>query len=112
MSKPSSAAGIAMLAAVSFWIGCQSFFVGYLAYSKFWLGEGEGYEAGLGGFLGGTILLGLFSAAPAAVFFIAVFIRGLLSRNITREHTVRLYVYSALLGLCCSSLFIGLQVLL
>ena len=112
MSKPSSAAGIAMMAAASFWISCLPAFIGYLAYSKFWLGEGDGYEGGLGGFLIGTFLLGLVSAAAAAAFFIVVFIRELLSRNITRDHTVRLCVYSALFGLFCSSLFVGLQIFL
>jgi len=112
MSKPSGVAGTAVLAAFSFWIGCQPIFIGFLAYSKFWLGEGAGtYEGGLGGFLGGTFLLGLFSTVPAAAFFIAVFILGLLFRNRAREHAVRLCVYSALLGLFSSSLFIVLMLL-
>jgi hypothetical protein len=111
MSKPSGAAAMAALAGVSFWIGCQPIFIGFLAYSKFWLGEGQGtYEGGLGGFLLGTFLLGLFSTVPAAAIFIAILILGLLFRNMARERTVRLYVYSALLGLFSSFLFIGLMV--
>ena len=113
MSKSSSVAGIAVLAALSFWIGCQPIFIGFLAYCKFWLGEGAGiYEGGLGGLLGGTVLLGLFSTVPATAFFIAIFILGLLFRDRMREHAVRLYVCSALLGLFSSLLFIILMVLL
>jgi hypothetical protein len=110
MSKPSGAVAIAALAGISFWIGCQPVFLGFLAYSKFWLGEGQGtYEGGLGGFLLGTVVLGLYSTVPAAGFSIAVLILRLLVRTMAREHTVRLYVYSALLGLFASSLFIGLM---
>ena len=112
MSKSSGVAGIAVLAALSFWIGCQPIFIGFLAYSKFWLGEGAGtYEGGLGGFLGGTVLLGLFSTVPAAAFFVAVFIPALFFRDKAREHAKRLYAYSALLGLFSSSLFIMLMLL-
>lgn len=110
MSK-SSAAAIAALAGVSFWIGCQPIFIGFLAYTKFWLGEGQGtYEGGLDGFLLGTVVLGLYSTVPAAAFFTAVLILRLLVRNMAREHTVRLYLYSALLGLFSSLVFIGLMV--
>ena len=112
MSKPSGAAAIAALAGLSFWIGCQPIFIGFLACSKFWLGEGAGtYEGGLGGFLGGTVLLGLFSTVPAAAFFVVVFILAQFSRDKAREYAKRLYACSALLGLFSSSLFIVLMLL-
>ena len=106
--KPSVAARVAARAAASFWVGGQTIFIGFLAYRKLWLGEGQGtYEGGLTGFLLGTVLLGLFSTVPAAAFFLAVFILGLL-RDMARGNTVRLCVCSVLIGLLASLLFIEL----
>ena len=116
MMKPSDvaatsalAAGRAALAAASFWLGSQPIFVGVLAYSKFWLGEGVGYERGLGGFLGGTFLWGLFSAVPAvAVFttlFVTLVIAGMFSRKTASIRDWHLYVVAGVLGLLYSVVF-------
>jgi len=51
MSKPSGVALNAGLAAVSFWLGSLPIGICNAAYYVFWVGEGVGYERGLGGFV-------------------------------------------------------------
>jgi hypothetical protein len=100
MSKPPSDAGVmSLLATICFWLGSQPLFMGVLAYSKFWLHEGVGYEKGLGGFLGGSVLWAMFSAVPAGVFFVAVLVRLMLFGKNSRVNPVRLCVYSGILGM-------------
>ena len=92
--------GMSVLAGVIFWLGSQPLFMGCLAYHKFWLGEGQGYEGGLFGFLGGMFIWGLFFATPpAGVFFFAVFVGLMLSRKRISVNPVLLYVFSGVLGL-------------
>jgi uncharacterized membrane protein len=99
MSKPSNSAVHSILAALCFWLGSQPLFMGVMAYYKFWLGEGVGYEGGLGGFVGGSFLWAMFTTVPAAVFFVAVLIRLMLFGKRGSVDTVRLCVYSGILGL-------------
>jgi hypothetical protein len=99
MSKPSNIAVQSIMAALSFWLGSQPLFMGVMAYYKFWLGEGVGYEAGLGGFVGGSFLWAIFTTVPAAVFFAAVLIRLMLFGKKESVDPVRLCVYSGVLGL-------------
>lgn len=99
MSKPSNVGVMSMLAALSFWLGSQPLFMGVMAYYKLWLGEGVGYERGLGGFVGGSFLWAMFSTVPAAVFFVAVLIRLILFGKSGSVNPIRLYVYSGVLGL-------------
>ena len=109
MSKPSDVPVVVMsvLAAASFWLGSQPLFMGSLAYHKLWLGEGQGYEGGLGGFLGGMFIWGVFFATPpAALFFGAVLIGLMLFRKRVTVNPVRLCVYSGILGLSWPLLFI------
>ena len=107
MSKQSDATLVVtpVLGALSFWLGCQPVFMGMLAYHKFWLGEGQGYEAGLSGFLGGMFLWAVFFATPSSVLF-GVILTGLMlcrklmpSRKRAGENLVRLFVSSGILGL-------------
>ena len=93
-------------------VGCSLFVVGtvsgfcaLLAYYKFWLGEGVGHEGCLGGFVGGSFLWAMFSTVPAGVFFIAVLIRLMLFGKTGSVDSVRLYVYSGILGLTWPLLF-------
>jgi hypothetical protein len=99
MSKPSNIAVHSILAALCFWLGSQPLFMGVMAYYKFWLGEGVGYEAGLSGFVGGSLLWAIFTTVPAGVFFIAVLIRLMLFGKKGSVDTVRLCVYSGIIGL-------------
>ena len=103
MSKPSNVGAMSVLAAVSFWLGSQPLFMGFLAYHKFWLGEGQGYEAGMGGFLGGMFLWAVFFATPpAVVWFGVVLIRLILFRKKGSVNVVLLFVFSGILGLAWS----------
>ena len=102
MSKPSEAAVIAMsaLAAASFWLGSQPLFMCYLGYHKFWLGEGQGYEGGMSGFVGGMFLWNLFLCVPSAVmWFGAVVLRLMLTRKKTSVNFVQLFVFSGVFGI-------------
>ena len=106
MLKLLDVAPIAVLAAVSFWLGSQPLFMGCLAYHKFCLGEGQGYEGGLFGFLGGMFCWGLFFSAPPAAVWLGVVLIGLtLSRKRASVNPVLLVVLSGILGLV-SSLFV------
>ncbi|HOD84106.1 MAG: hypothetical protein BWX88_03020 [Planctomycetes bacterium ADurb.Bin126] len=102
MSKLLDVARIAGLAAVSFWLGSQPIFMGWLAYHKLWLGEGQGYEGGLVGFLGGMFIWALFLTPLACVWFGAVLIGLMLSRKMASENARILLVFSGILGLACS----------
>jgi hypothetical protein len=103
MSKPSDAPAMSVLAAVSFWLGSQPVFMGFLAYHKFWLGEGQGYEGGLSGFVGGMFLWNLFFCIPpAVVWFGVVLLRLMLSRTKASVNFALLFVFSGILGLAWS----------
>ena len=103
MSKPSDVTAMSVLAAVSFWLGSQPLFMGFLAYHKFWLGEGQGHEGGLSGFLGGMVLWNLFFCIPpAVVWFGVVLIRLMLAHQKADVNLVLLCVFSGILGLAWS----------
>ena len=113
MTKPSDvaatsalAAARAALAAASFWLGSQPILIGVLAYIKLWLGEGVGYERGLGGFVLGTLFWGLLTTVPAVAVFITLFIAlltaGMFSRKTASMRDWHLYVVAGVLGLLFS----------
>ena len=103
MWKPPGATAMSVSATVSFWLGSQPLFMGFLAYHKFWLGEGQGYEAGMSGFLGGMFLWNLFFCMPpAVVWFGVVLFRLMRSRTKSGVNTVLLFVFSGTLGLAWS----------
>ncbi len=103
MSKPSDAALISALAAVSFWLGSLPG-IAICAYNASL--QGVGYEGGVGGFVAGTCVMGFLWAQLAVAFFIVVFIAVMLFGKAAGHHDWPLYALSGLFGLFCSWLLV------
>ena len=75
----------------------------YLTGDRISDAEGQGYEAGMSGFLGGMFLWNLFLCIPpAVVWFGVVLLRLMLSRKKAGVNTVLLFMFSGILGLAWS----------
>ena len=99
MPEERDPAFVAFFTALSFWLGTLPVAICDSAYWKLWRGEGVGYEGGVSGFIGFTVVMGVVHGAVAGLLFFVVLLGRTGSRNPPTEPDWYLYVGGGVAGL-------------